>query len=40
MSKRQITIALSIIEAEYMVATHGSKDAVWLQRLSLGIGFV
>jgi hypothetical protein len=26
-------------QVEYMVATHGSKEAVWLQRLSSGIGF-
>jgi hypothetical protein len=33
-------VALSTIEAEYMVATHESKEAVWLQILCLGIGLV
>ena len=31
-------MALSTIEAEYMAATHARKEAVWLQRLCLGIG--
>jgi limonene-1,2-epoxide hydrolase len=39
MSKRQVFIALSTTKVEYMVATHGSKEAVWLQRLCSGIGF-
>jgi hypothetical protein len=39
MSKRQVVIALSTTEVEYMAATHGSKEAVWLQRLCSGIGF-
>jgi hypothetical protein len=30
---------LSTIEVEYMAATHGRKEAVWLQRLCSGIGF-
>jgi hypothetical protein len=33
-------VALSTIEVEYMVATHASKEAVWLQRLCSGIGLV
>ena len=33
MSKRQAVVALSTTEAEYMAATHASKEAVWLQRL-------
>ena len=33
MSKRQVVVALSTTEAEYMEATHASKEAVWLQRL-------
>jgi hypothetical protein len=31
-------VALSTTEAEYMAATHASKEVVWLQRLCLGIG--
>ena len=30
MSKRQSILALSTIEAEYIVATHASKEEVWL----------
>jgi hypothetical protein len=33
-------VGLSAIEAEYMAATHASKEAVWLQRLCSGIGLV
>eukprot|EP00253_Pinus_taeda_P032553 PITA_32553 len=33
MSKKQYVVALSTIEAEYMAATHASKEVVWLQRL-------
>jgi hypothetical protein len=33
-------VALSTTEAEYMAATHASKEAVWLQRLCSGIGLV
>ena len=40
MSKRQVLVALSTAEAEYMAATHASKEAVWLQRLYSGIGLV
>jgi hypothetical protein len=40
MSKRQAVVALSTTEAEYMAATHASKEAVWLQRLCSGIGLV
>jgi hypothetical protein len=39
MSKRQAVVALSTTEVEYMAATHGSKEAVQLQRLCSGIGF-
>jgi hypothetical protein len=39
MSKRQVVIALSTTEVEYMAATHGSKEVVWLQRLCSGIRF-
>ena len=37
---RQGAVALSTIEAEFMETTHGSKGAIWLQRLCSGIGFV
>ena len=40
MSKRQAVVALSTTEAEYMAATHASKEAVWLQILCSGIGLV
>ena len=33
MSKKQSVVALSTIEAEYMAATHASKEVVSLQRL-------
>eukprot|EP00253_Pinus_taeda_P019467 PITA_19467 len=33
MSKKQSVVALSTTEAEYMVATHASKEEFWLQRL-------
>eukprot|EP00253_Pinus_taeda_P009884 PITA_09884 len=33
MSKKQSVVALSTTEAEYVAATHASKEAVWLQRL-------
>jgi hypothetical protein len=40
MSKRQVIVALSTTESEYMAATHASKEAVWLQRLCSSIGLV
>ena len=40
MSKQQYIVALSTTEAEYMVATHASKEAVWLQRLCSSMGLV
>eukprot|EP00253_Pinus_taeda_P018787 PITA_18787 len=40
MSKKQSVVALSTIEAEYMVATHASKEAIWLQRLCSSMGLV
>eukprot|EP00253_Pinus_taeda_P015704 PITA_15704 len=40
MSKKQSVVALSRTEAEYMAATHASKEAVWLQRLCLSMGLV
>ena len=33
-------MALSTTESKYMVATHASKEAIWLQRSCLGIGLV
>jgi hypothetical protein len=39
MSKRQEVVALSTTEVEYMAATHGRKEVVWLQRLCSGIKF-
>eukprot|EP00253_Pinus_taeda_P016143 PITA_16143 len=40
MSKKQSVVALSTIEAEYMAATHASKEVVWLQRLCSSMGLV
>jgi hypothetical protein len=40
MRKRQAIVALSTTKAEYMVATHESKEEIWLHRLCLGIGLV
>ena len=40
MSKRQSVVALSTIEAEYIAATHASKEVVWLQRLCSSMGLV
>ena len=38
--QRQIVVALSTTESEYMAATHASKEEIWLQRLCSGIGLV
>eukprot|EP00253_Pinus_taeda_P031116 PITA_31116 len=40
MSKKQFVVALSTTEAEYMAATHASKEVVWLQRLCSSMGLV
>eukprot|EP00253_Pinus_taeda_P019394 PITA_19394 len=40
MSKKQFVVALSTTEAEYMPATHASKEVVWLQRLCSSMGLV
>jgi len=40
MSKKQSVVALSTTEAEYMAATHASKEAVWLQRLCSSMGLI
>jgi hypothetical protein len=38
-SKRQPTVALSSTEAEYMSATHASKEALWLRRFVEELGW-
>ena len=40
MSKKQSVVALSTTKAKYMIATHASKEAVWLQRLCSNMGLV
>eukprot|EP00253_Pinus_taeda_P034517 PITA_34517 len=40
MSNKQSVVALSTTEAKYMVATHASKEAVWVQRLCSSMGLV
>ena len=40
MSKRQFVVALSTTKAEYMTATHASKEAVWLQRFCSSMGLL
>jgi phosphoribosyl-AMP cyclohydrolase len=40
MRKRQVVVALSTIEDEYMAATHASKEEIWLQIFRSGIGLV
>jgi hypothetical protein len=40
MRKRQVVVALSTTEFEYMAATHESNEVVWLQRLCSGIELV
>jgi hypothetical protein len=39
MSKKHVVISLLTTKVEYMAATHGIKQAVWLQRLCSGIRF-
>jgi hypothetical protein len=39
MSKRQSVVALSSTEAEYMALTHVGKEAIWLRRLCMELGF-
>ncbi len=38
--KKQSTIALSTIEAEYMATSQYTKEAIWLRKLLVDIGFV
>jgi len=40
MSKKQSIVALSTTKEKYMIATHASKEAVWLQRLCSKMGLV
>lgn len=40
MSKRQSSVALSSTKIEYMAATHGCKEAIWIKRLLADVGFV
>jgi hypothetical protein len=40
MGKREVVVALSTTEAEYMAATHARKEYIWLQRLCSGTGLV
>ena len=39
MSRKQVVVALSTTEVEYMAATHASKEVVRLQRLCSEIGY-
>lgn len=38
-SQRQKTVAMSTTEAEYMAASEGAKEAVWLRQLLKDVGF-
>ena len=40
MSKSKGVVTLSTGKVEYTATTHGSKEAIWLQRLCLGVGCV
>ncbi len=37
-SKRQPTIVLSMIEAEYMASTQATKEAIWMTKLMKELG--
>ena len=39
MKTKQVVVELSTTKVEHMVATHASKEVVWLQRLCSEIGF-
>jgi len=39
-SKRQPTIALSTIEAEYMASTQATKEAIWMTKLMKELGYM
>src|ERR1700738_993996 len=38
--KKQPTIALSMMETEYMATSHCTKKAVWLRQFLAGVGYV
>jgi hypothetical protein len=38
-SKKQRTVALSTVEAEYMATTHASKEAIWWRSVLFGFGY-
>jgi hypothetical protein len=39
-SKRQPTIALSTTEAEYMANTQATKEAIWITKLMMDLGYM
>jgi len=39
-SKRQPTIALSTTEVEYMVNTQAAKEAIWITKLMMDLGYM
>jgi len=39
-SKRQLTIALSTTEAEYMANTQATKQAIWITKLMMDLGYM
>jgi len=39
-SKRQPTIALSTMEAEYMENTQATKEAMWITKLMMDLGYM
>ena len=38
-SRRQQTVALSTVEAEYMAQCHAAKEAIWLNSLQADLGY-
>ncbi len=39
-SKRQPTIALSTMEAEYMANTQATKETIWITKLMMDLGYM
>ncbi len=39
-SKQQPTIALSTTEAEYMANTQATKEAIWMTKLMMDVGYM